>query len=833
MDATPKEEAGGMLSLPAVEETQDVVTLAISIIMLVVCIPLVATNGAAMAQSRDSGVGNLLRNPDFELVNEVSKVPYAWWPSCTGGSRAEFDSSIARSGKRSAKIIKVRDGTSHVAAIAQDVEVEPNTEYILSGFARSEMEGGQALLFGYEYDASGKWLQCTPGAVAPEMVEGLRPIRVAFTTGPTTTRVQVRFEIYGKESLGVAWVDDVYFGKKQDPPRAPRRLEAVYDGKGAVRLEWDPVSSPIGPVTYNIYRGTFLEVVPSPKLLVATVSENEWTDTGVEACGIYYYAVTAMDRALNEGEPAVSGRISTFGQDARIPDYLVWWEVATRKVGRDIPATVPHEGPAIIKAARNEYEPFQVVISARNKELSHVRVEVSDLVGPDGKGISAENIELTLPYYLKITTPSHVAFSPGYYPDPLPPVREPFDVPLDMSQPVWVTVYIPEDAPPGEYSGTVRISPANADPQEIPVRLTVWDFTLPVESHQGSAFAIWGDQVAEAHGVSMASLEYFELYEKYYWFLTERRLSPTDLPWLVTSPKAERVLSDPRIVSFRIPHRWGSLDDPEFGDTVAYLREKGWLSKGYVYCYDEPSEEQYPYCRQLADKVHEAGRDVKFLLTEQPEEELFGCVDIWCPNLAAFDPVKAAERQKEGEEVWWYTCVGPNYPYPTYFIDDEAISPRMLSWLQAKYNVQGTLYWSTTIFKKYDSRLGAYVPRDILKDPMAFPGANGDGYLLYPGVLFGIDGPVSSVRLELIREGNEDFEYFWLLKQAVIAAKERGALPSDADPQNYVREIVDRVATDLTHWTRDPDALYAAREHLAKEIMQISKLDDGRTRSAF
>ena len=44
-------------------------------------------------------------------------------------------------------------------------------------------------------------------------------------------------------------------------------------------------------------------------------------------------------------------------------------------------------------------------------------------------------------------------------------------------------------------------------------------------------------------------------------------------------------------------------------------------------------------------------------------------------------------------------------------------------------------------------------------------GVNGDGYLFYPGKPYGIDGPVGSIRLEAIRDGLEEYEIFYNLKE--------------------------------------------------------------------
>ena len=41
----------------------------------------------------------------------------------------------------------------------------------------------------------------------------------------------------------------------------------------------------------------------------------------------------------------------------------------------------------------------------------------------------------------------------------------------------------------------------------------------------------------------------------------------------------------------------------------------------------------------------------------------------------------------------------------------------------------------------------------------------GEGILLYPGVKYGMKQPISSVRLEQIFHGQQDYEYFYLLEE--------------------------------------------------------------------
>jgi len=107
------------------------------------------------------------------------------------------------------------------------------------------------------------------------------------------------------------------------------------------------------------------------------------------------------------------------------------------------------------------------------------------------------------------------------------------------------------------------------------------------------------------------------------------------------------------------------------------------------------------------------------------------------------------------------------------------------------------LYWSTV------TRV-----LDPWNNPaFAHPGHyNGGGYLFYPGVPCGIDGPVASMRLKNLRDGMEDYEYF-----AILAAR---------SGDEAVKPVVDRVAPNWWEYVRDPQTLLAARRELAEQIQR-------------
>ena len=63
-----------------------------------------------------------------------------------------------------------------------------------------------------------------------------------------------------------------------------------------------------------------------------------------------------------------------------------------------------------------------------------------------------------------------------------------------------------------------------------------------------------------------------------------------------------------------------------------------------------------------------------------------------------------------------------------------------------------------------DSQLSG---QDYYDEPLRFTGANGDGFLIYPGRVYGIEGPVSSLRMEAIKDSVEDFDLLYELENLV------------------------------------------------------------------
>jgi hypothetical protein len=111
------------------------------------------------------------------------------------------------------------------------------------------------------------------------------------------------------------------------------------------------------------------------------------------------------------------------------------------------------------------------------------------------------------------------------------------------------------------------------------------------------------------------------------------------------------------------------------------------------------------------------------------------------------------------------------------------------------------------------------------------PWGNGDGRFFYPpnrdpnnDKRKYIAGPVNSIRWEMLREGIEDYEYFWLLRDLVARARDAGKSGDALDRAERLLQIPDAITADQTHFTHDPRDLYEYRTKVAEAIVAVSRL---------
>jgi hypothetical protein len=467
---------------------------------------------------------------------------------------------------------------------------------------------------------------------------------------------------------------------------------------------------------------------------------------------------------------------------------------------------------------KGESESAQLMITA-NEKISSFSFLMGKLTDSAGHTFAAKNFDVYAEWYVSNEVSNEDEAYMGYYPDALIPLsayissKQNF-IGKGLNQGLWVNATIPTDAVAGTYSGTGELT-LDGTVYEIPLTLQIRDLSMPEEVHPQSSFLIWYEQIAIGEGDENATSA---MKKAYYNTLVDHRMMPDRLPnddgseeWL--EDYVDYVASNPKINSYRLNVPNVKTDATKVRSLLTtlierniYLRQHGdtttdLFKKAYFYVNDEPTGSSYDDVRnndliftnakkdlapKLADypDLRKSLLSIKNIVTTPYNESLVGSdttggVQTWCPQFTEFNSsvlrATYTSRQKVsntarayGENVWWYGCIDPKSPFPSYHTDANLINSRLLSWMQYDYGIEGNLYWDVCYYIKHKSN-GDEINRDIWNDPNTYADCNGDGQLLYPGSTYGFKAPISTLRLESIREGNEDYEYFYMINEKVEA----------------------------------------------------------------
>jgi hypothetical protein len=210
----------------------------------------------------------------------------------------------------------------------------------------------------------------------------------------------------------------------------------------------------------------------------------------------------------------------------------------------------------------------------------------------------------------------------------------------------------------------------------------------------------------------------------------------------------------------------------------------------------------------------------------KPRDELIGYVDVWDPitfggTTYNFDPESVRQAQERGEEVFWYTCVGPRAPFANVYNDHPLTAIRALWWQAWKYGVTGFEYWWFNWWRPNLALSRGKEPWPLGNrtgwDSRSYDWANGDGLLVYPG---SGGQPLASLRLSVLRDAIEDWEVLFLLERAAEKAT-ADAIGGTADSVRAARELLrvpPEITRDLTHWSTDPE-VYLTWRHRAYQLL--------------
>ena len=526
---------------------------------------------------------------------------------------------------------------------------------------------------------------------------------------------------------------------------------------------------------------------------------------------------------------------------ARNDTATLWLEGPCRKIRRAEEVDLPGDADPVVKmwAARNETEAVQLVLRPTQDGVGRVSVDVGQLTGPKGATVSAEHVTWSPVHYV----PAREG-PPEGLPDALPGSR-PFLADKPWHYPIWIEACVPPDTPAGDYTAPVTVH-TERGALRAALRLHVWDFALPVRQSLRTSTTIygpwgWRDDVKKWYGSLSYGQFINEWRPKIVALLARYRLCPSalrHLPLVWDEAAKKVVLRDTsefeRYVKsyLGMGHHFDLMPVPYFFDrsgflgarkgtpeylaritdayrvAAEYLEKKGWLEGSYVYCVDEVVVHKHTTPRDLGllnrvfDAIHAAHPTIKIFGAESPSPILRG-MDIWCINVGAFDTDVLAEQHALGKKVWWYN--GYRDPRPGTRIAARGVDHRALFWITWRYGIDGYLIWTVNRWTNNPWKQPNRSART----------AAGNHFLLYPNP----DGTVSpSIRLAMMRDGLEDYEYHKLLADAAKRLRVAGKQALAAECEDVLRRADAFILAYDNCAHIEPSFLYEGRRLLARHI---------------
>lgn len=444
-----------------------------------------------------------------------------------------------------------------------------------------------------------------------------------------------------------------------------------------------------------------------------------------------------------------------------------------------------------------------------------------------------------------------------------------------QNQAIWVDIYVPRDralAPPGAYQGPVTIT-SSAGSATVQVSLNVWDFALPDENHVGGD--IHTD--TEIHTFTPElELKYYQLLRKHRLVMGEIGYAPdiqvagskVDIDWTKYDKQLGKYLDgsaftreygydgpgyglpiellvlpfdayptndyyNSRNIGWPYGKEWKfyrpwPLELPDEGVTPEYTavwkdtfrqfqqhieEHPEWKSTKFIVfllsldeSYDEDSIQKMIYYGNL---IKEAGANrLKFRIDGSypmdTMDRLAKVVDIVILGVRSYVPERVKQLRRQGLEDWFYTGMGNT--------DGDPLGCRALGWVSWKYGAKSWAIWEMD----FNSLRAWQYPATYTERNGEVQ--NGQGFLVYRGETMGLEEPVASIRLKLMRRGSQDYEYFWLLSQ-----KNGGKAQADSIAASVVHEPLGTAETwgSAGMWKHDAEDWDRARIRLGDLIEKL------------
>jgi hypothetical protein len=478
-----------------------------------------------------------------------------------------------------------------------------------------------------------------------------------------------------------------------------------------------------------------------------------------------------------------------------------------------------------VELCRGEYEPFQIVVkSARNLKAVTVRLEGM----PEGLTVECQPVGVVNIKQSKVRT--------GLTPDPLH--NDPkFDVAAGQNQSFWITLHAERSAKPGDFGLRGRVVAGKEVLLTFACPVRIWDFPMPKRPHlayiceyrpfndNGHYKGLWDWPVER-------QVKLFRTYYRWYErnrmeagviFPTFNALPDKKGQWSIVNRDAfikyQREFQKEFPGVFQVMfQRWmvgyGNAY-PEFNSKpgqeifenlkhnmqlyVNLARENNLSPERVVwYAGDEPISPHYDTRQKPIASLNAYVKALRPYTGGMPvfasawpfDRDLLASVDIWSMRSWGM-PGALLERMPIGQAMNFGKCVALTLDNSdNMLMDRQAVNHRLDPWQAWYAGVPMLEYGMNQLWQ-----MTPWDPAENWFSP-SWP-VPGDMNLTYPPP--SEDQVVSCLRVELLREGMEDYEYLWLLRHAsyVIRASDKGG------PESDLLRRIDECLWDAWQWIDD------------------------------
>lgn len=529
-----------------------------------------------------------------------------------------------------------------------------------------------------------------------------------------------------------------------------------------------------------------------------------------------------------------------------------------------------------IAMAKGEKEGAQLMLTAK-QTFRIVDIEVERLQNGSAY-IPEENVSLYFCHYMELTHVwnNNPSYKEGdYVSDALFPMETAYEYGMTKilegnTQSIYIEVETTSEMVAGVYTSYV-VFKTTRDVYRMPIVVTVWDYDISKatsKNYMGINYRWESFGSAELDSTEYMSTIYFERSMEY-------RMN-SDLPHDGRSGAEgyvellRKYYNWDNFTTYRFyyePSYRGGVDTvilDEYLSAVieASLKDRtNYLDKAIFYAsnmgVDEPhTEQQYKQCILISGQLQETlksvnarylskvtGTDDYNYYTEYVSPALLQMPNILtlslhaacttvadrggeytpCPQIQFMESqsmadtyYRLAETSETQKTIWYYTCCNPDYPYPSYHINDYNLGFRIMYWMQKDFGFDGYLCWSSAMTSMHfginpfeNDSLRADSSMRMMQETA------GDGFFFYPGYAYGIEGPIASLRAVTFRDGQEDYESLKVLDDLY---SEKGLSADDILNSYYSRLY------SGTKPITSMDEFVAVRNELAQAILEADNV---------